>query len=137
VNRADFQQLAEERLVDADVLLAAQRWSGAYYLSGYAIECGLKACIAKLTNEHDFPDKAFAQRCYTHNLDTLLDAARLKLDLDSDMRSNLQLAANWATTRAWNEDSRYEVKTHIEAIGIYNAVADQSNGVMQWIKVRW
>jgi hypothetical protein len=53
------------------------------------------------------------------------------------MRSNLQLAANWATARAWKEDSRYEVKTHNEAIGIYAAVADQTNGVMQWIKVRW
>ena len=28
-----------------DCLLAGGRWTGAYYLGGYAVECGLKACI--------------------------------------------------------------------------------------------
>jgi hypothetical protein len=31
MNRADLQQLAEDRLLDAQALLGAQRWSGAYY----------------------------------------------------------------------------------------------------------
>ncbi|MSU78452.1 MAG: HEPN domain-containing protein [Gemmataceae bacterium] len=50
VNRTQLQQLAQERVRDADSLLKAGQWSGAYYLAGYAVECGLKACIAKLTN---------------------------------------------------------------------------------------
>jgi len=45
VNRAELRQLAEDRILDAEHLLAAGRWSGAYYLAGYAVECGLKACI--------------------------------------------------------------------------------------------
>jgi hypothetical protein len=45
MNRAELQQLAEDRRLDAEALLAAQRWAGAYYLAGYAVECGLKACI--------------------------------------------------------------------------------------------
>jgi hypothetical protein len=137
VNRVSFQQLADERLLEAEILLAAGRWSGAYYLTGYAVECGLKACIAKLTNQYDFPDKSFAQRCFTHNLDTLLDLARLTLDPDNDLSADLQFEANWVVVRTWKEDSRYQIKTQIEADELYNAVADQTHGVLQWIKVRW
>ena len=36
-----------ERLREARALLGVRCWSGAYYLAGYAIECGLKACIIK------------------------------------------------------------------------------------------
>jgi HEPN domain-containing protein len=53
MNRTDLQNLAEERLGDAEVLLASNRYSGAYYIVGYAVECGLKACIAKLTRAED------------------------------------------------------------------------------------
>ena len=38
VNRLELRQLAQDRLQDAAVLLAAGRWSGAYYLAGYAVE---------------------------------------------------------------------------------------------------
>ena len=31
--------------------------AGAYYLMGYAVECALKACIAKQTKRYDFPPK--------------------------------------------------------------------------------
>jgi hypothetical protein len=79
VNRTELQQLAEERVRDSDALLKAGQWSGAYYLAGYAVECGLKACIAKLTNLHDFPDKELAQRCYTHKIETLVEVAGLVL----------------------------------------------------------
>jgi hypothetical protein len=48
MNRAELQRLAKERISDAKVLLAARHWSAAYYLAGYAVECALKACIAKL-----------------------------------------------------------------------------------------
>jgi hypothetical protein len=39
MDRLEFQILAAERLDDAVALLAAGRYSGAYYVSGYAIEC--------------------------------------------------------------------------------------------------
>ncbi len=45
MDRADFQRLALDHIADAKALLAARRWGGAYYLAGYAVECGLKACI--------------------------------------------------------------------------------------------
>src|ERR1700681_3770039 len=79
VNRLELRRLAEDRIADAGVLLAAGRWSGAYYLAGYAVECGLKACIAKLTNQDDFPrDRRLLEECYTHSLEKLLKPAGLK-----------------------------------------------------------
>jgi len=45
VNRPQLRQLAEDRILDAACLLACGRPAGAYYLAGYAVECGLKACI--------------------------------------------------------------------------------------------
>ncbi len=49
MNRSDFQRLTRLRLDEAKVLLANERYQGAYYLIGYAVECALKACIAKQT----------------------------------------------------------------------------------------
>jgi HEPN domain-containing protein len=60
MNRTDLQNLAEERLGDGELLLASGRYGAAYYLVGYAVECGLKACIAKLTRAEDFYDKILA-----------------------------------------------------------------------------
>lgn len=137
MNRTDFQQLAEERILDAQTLLAAQGWSGAYYLAGYAVECALKACIARLTNQHDFPDKSFAQSCFTHNLETLVNLARLKEDRDSDTTGNEKLGTNWLKVQLWKEDARYQLKTETEATELYNAIIDETDGVMQWIKTRW
>jgi len=50
LNRPQLHQLAEDRVLDAKALLDAGRWSGAYYLAGYAIECGLKACVLAYVN---------------------------------------------------------------------------------------
>jgi hypothetical protein len=47
LNRTELQQLSQHRLLDAKALIAASRWSGAYYLSGYAIECALKAAVLR------------------------------------------------------------------------------------------
>lgn len=54
MSRRDLQTLANLRLREARVLLRAKEFNGAYYLSGYAVERGLKACIAKLVRKHDF-----------------------------------------------------------------------------------
>src|SRR5687768_3524088 len=89
VNRLELRQLAEDRIADAAILLAAGRWAGAYYLAGYAIECGLKACIARLTNQDDFPrDREYVEECYTHHLEKLLKVAGFKPALDADTLAN-------------------------------------------------
>jgi hypothetical protein len=62
VNRADLQFLAKERVLEAGILLKRKKWSGAYYLAGYAIECGLKSCVLVRVENTGiiFEDKKFA-----------------------------------------------------------------------------
>jgi HEPN domain len=139
LNRTDLQQLADDRVLDAEALLNAGRWSGAYYLAGYAVECALKACIAKQTNLHDFPDKSAAQKSFTHDLLELLELAglRLQLQLDSTPATNPALGINWQQVKNWNEKARYQQKTEAEARRLYQATTDIANGVLPWIKGRW
>jgi HEPN domain-containing protein len=137
VNRIQLQQLAEERVRDAEALLKAGQWSGAYYLAGYAVECGLKACIAKLTNQHDFPDKELAQRCYTHKVELLIEVAELVLQRKTDVAANPALGNNWLLVRDWDEKARYLLWTEQDARELFAAVSDPMNGVLPWIKVHW
>ena len=137
MNRADFQQLAEVRIEEAAALLAAQKWDGAYYLAGYAVECALKACIAKLTNQYDFPDKRFAEQCFTHELPRLLDCADLTKQLQTDTAANTVLGENWEVVMLWKEISRYRRKTQAEAEMLYNAITNPAHGVLPWLKRSW
>lgn len=72
MTRQDLQELAEMRLADAEALLVAGRYSGAYYLAGYAVECAIKACIAKQFRQHEFPDLPRVRQIYTHGYETLI-----------------------------------------------------------------
>ena len=72
--RAVFRQIADLRLDEAKVLLRENQPSGAYYLAGYAIECALKAIIAKQFRGDEIPDKALVNRVDTHDLSELLSA---------------------------------------------------------------
>lgn len=54
--RATFLDLAQKRFDEAKLLLGNGFSSGAYYLSGYAIECALKAIIAAQFRANEIPD---------------------------------------------------------------------------------
>ena len=45
MNQAQLQEMAKERLKDAETLIDGSRWEFSYYAAGYAIECALKSCI--------------------------------------------------------------------------------------------
>lgn len=137
VNKRDFEELAEIRLYEAGVLLDNSQFSGAYYLSGYVVECALKACIAKLTREFDFPNKNLAQNAHTHNLESLLKLAGLSMAREEKANSDDFFAVNWATVKDWNETSRYEKHTESEATDLFRAVADEDGGVFPWIRQYW
>jgi len=137
VNRTELQRLAKERISDAEVLLAARHWSAAYYIAGYAVECALKACIAKLMKSEEFPDRAFAEKCWTHNLPQLLGLAGLKAKFDAAMLADPELAAKWDTVKEWTESSRYARTTQAKAELLYEAITDRKHGVLSWLKRRW
>ena len=137
MNRTQLQDLAEERARDAEVLLNAGRWSGAFYLAGYAIECGLMACIARLTNQHDFPDKSFVSKSYTHDIEELVKLAGLVLQREADIKANPFLGSNWLIIKDWDEKARYQCWTEPHARKLVSAVTDTTNGVLPWIRGHW
>jgi HEPN domain-containing protein len=139
MNRIDLQNLAELRIKEARILLEAASYPGAFYLAGYSIECALKACIAKETKEHHFPDRPEeVRKIYTHNLDQLLGLAKLKDKFEEDKKSNKDLDAYWNSIVNWSEEKRYELElTEKEAADLWNAIADPTNGVLQWLKKCW
>jgi HEPN domain-containing protein len=94
VNRSDFQRLARIRLREARVLLGERCYEGAYYLGGYAVECALKACIAKKTRRYDFPDRDAINKYYVHNLERLALVAGPHLA--AELGSTKGVKENWA-----------------------------------------
>ncbi len=140
--RAEWRQLAEDRILDAQahLVVGVDRWSAAYYLIGYAVECGLKSCVLARVAAHPeviFQERQFSNSAWTHDLESLLIVADLKATRDADAQANHALYTNWQHAKQWNEKSRYQQKTSGEARRLFEAVADPNDGVMQWIRARW
>jgi HEPN domain-containing protein len=136
VKRRDFQELARLRLKEARLLFGAGCWEGAYYLGGYAVECLLKACIARKTERHDFPDRDRTNQSYTHDLEKLLHLAGLDGALKAAGREDPELAYNWQTVGQWSEQSRYEKHSKQEAEKLLNAIQRRKSGIYSWLKKR-
>ena len=138
--RADFQTLAEERAKDSQILLGGGQWAGAYYLAGYAVECGLKSCVIAYVEKNPdvvFRVKSYSVDCWTHDLESLVTLAGLKDDRKRDTLSNPALGVNWSVVLRWSERLRYELKNEPDARRFCEAVNDNVNGVLRWIRIRW
>lgn len=136
-SRSDFQEIAVLRIRESRALLDAGFPDGAYYLAGYAVECALKACIAKRTREHDFPERE-SKDYYIHDLERLTALAKLKDELDQAARTNPAMKANRTIVKNWSEESRYERKrTFQEAKDLLGAIEDQTGGLLPWVQQRW
>jgi hypothetical protein len=138
VTRADFQALADVRIAEAKGLLDLGMWDGAYYLAGYAMEVALKACVIKKVMETDaFQDKKFSEKCWTHDIGELVVLAGLKPAWSAATAADGDLSGNWGIAKEWTEQKRYHRIPEVEAKNLYNAVADPTHGVLQWIKTQW
>ncbi len=137
MNRKDFQTLADIRLKEAEILIKNKKYDGAYYLCGYAVECALKACIARQTNQYDFPDKRVVNESYTHSLNKLVKIAGLGEKFNQEVKKYKNFDLNWGIAKEWNESSRYERNTKKKAEELFLVVSDKKNGVLQWIKQHW
>jgi HEPN domain-containing protein len=143
VDKQQLQKLAKMRLKDAQALLGRKRWSGAYYLSGYVVECALKACLLKYLGESNAVFgtreylKQLAADCWTHDLVKLVKLAGLDAEFDAARVANPALGSYWGIAKSWKETSRYEEKTEIDARGLFQAVSHKPDGVFLWIQSRW
>jgi hypothetical protein len=137
MNRVDFQKLAKLRVKEAKLLLDNKCYEGTFYLAGYAVECALKACIAKKTKRYAFPPRD-SKELYDHGLVKLVVLAGLKSALDAEMTSVKAFRDNWATVKDWKVDARYETKiAKNQAENLYAAITDDPNGVLSWLKNYW
>ncbi len=137
MKRRDFQELAALRLKEARILLRNNCWEGAYYLAGYAAECAIKACIAKQTARHDFPDKDRVNASYTHKLEALLKLTDLVKPLKQAETTHPELNSNWTIVREWDHESRYERASRGDAEALINALGDRRHGVLRWLRQYW
>lgn len=135
--RNDLQAIAQAKLTDAQLLLQNGRWSNAYYLSGYSVEIGLKACIAKQMSADVLPDKNFVNDAYRHELTRLVSLAGLSQDLSNKGQAEPAFATNWAIVAQWNPEKRYEAVDQFSAQNIVGAIADNAAGVFPWIQTYW
>jgi len=120
-------------------LLNAKQWSGAYYLSGYAVECGLKACILRRVEETGiiFVERKFLDKCWTHDFNELIESAGLTAIRKTDIVANDKLRRNWAVAAEWDEQARYAIWSHQKAKNLYKAITTLDHGVLTWIKTHW
>ena len=138
MDRSDFQELARIRISEARVLLQGKHACGAYYLSGFSVECALKACIARNMRRHEFPQKGHEQKCYVHNLAALLKAAELEGKLLADCGLDRTFSVNWNVVRDWDIELRYEPNITInKARDLYAAVVSRKHGVLRWLRQYW
>jgi len=138
MNRADLQKLTRKRLRDARILLRTGSYEGAYYLAGYAVECGIKACIAKQIRRYEFPDKKLVVDSYSHDLEKLINVSGLKSKHEAELKANKDFALNWTVVKDWSEQDRYRLQiSRAQATDLYSAIVARKNGVLSWLKQHW
>jgi hypothetical protein len=124
--RKDLQRLANLRLRESRALLKVGLFDGAYHAAGLAVECGMKAIIAKKTRKHQFPDKKLATDCWTHNPEVLAKHADILAAIKKLQDGSEIFDSNWAQVSQWQVESRYAISvTEREARDFYAAVASK------------
>lgn len=138
MNKSDLEALVDVRVKEAKLLLGNKCYEGAYYLLGYALECAIKACIAKQVREYDFPDKQLANASYTHKLGDLLGVAGLKQKLQEKEKTDEDFKLNWAVANRWSEDARYEHTIEEATVkDFFEAITNNRSGILIWVKSWW
>ena len=127
------KKLATTRLKEAKILYRKKQYSGAYYLSGYAIELGLKAYYCKGVKKHTFPDREVVNKLYKHDLDDLLDICGLKPEFYKDTKANKSLLKNWGLVKAWTEESRYNQISKSDSESMIKSVEE----VFIWMQTKF
>ncbi len=121
---------SQHRRVDAQTLQDGDRWRGAMYLAGYAVECLLKAKLMKQYNCHHLQDleEELHRRgllpeqatIFTHDIERLLKWTRAidRLRQNAQLWRTFNLVNRWLP--AWRYDSnpanREDAKTFLAAV---------------------
>lgn len=106
LNRFDLVKIAQARIEDGEVLLNSNRYDGAVYLCGYAVEIALKERICRTLGWLGYPstNREFAnyQSFITHNLSVLLSLS------GSEKKIKTKFLAEWSVVAEWDPEMRYK-----------------------------
>lgn len=106
LTRAELLGISRARLKDAEALLKMQRYDGAVYLCGYAVELALKARICRTLRWAGYPSTRGEfqdlQTLRTHDLDLLLRLTGVEAKIRS------KLVSEWSDVAAWDPEARYK-----------------------------
>jgi len=137
LKRSELQSIAKIKLKDAQLLLAHKRYANAYYLAGYSVEIGLKACIARQIVVETIPDRTWIKKIFQHDFISLIGAAGLAEELKNKQDEDSNFGANWGIAAQWNPDTRYLTKDAYSAQIIIESISDKDHGVLPWIQTHW
>jgi hypothetical protein len=113
-----FRDVACDRIDDATSLINAERYNGAIYLAGYAIECQLKYAYCDRKEETYLP-----VQYETHSWDILVEAAGLSPDLKTESKMFDLFSA---LAEQWGPELRYRTKSYGagKALQLYNELQE-------------
>jgi HEPN domain-containing protein len=104
IDRQDLIRLARTRFRDAEILFDGQRFDGAAYLCGYAIELKLKARICRTlrwpwfpSTRREFQDLSSFR---THDLEVLLQLSGIEARILSTLRADWDEVVDWGPADA-------------------------------------
>ncbi|KAA5603426.1 HEPN domain-containing protein [Blastochloris sulfoviridis] len=137
LRRSDLRAMEQAKIQGAILLLENGRYSNAYYLAGYAVEIGLKACIATQVIAETIPSPEFLKNVLNHDFPKLVGLAGLATELKEQKDKDSEFAANWAIVSEWSVETRYETRDPMSAQIMIQAVCDPKSGVLEWTKKFW
>ena len=106
LDRPELKKIAQARIKDGEVLLNSNRYDGAVYLCGYAVEIALKERICRTLGWPGYPStrREFTnyQSFRTHNLGVLLSLS------GSEQKIKMNFLAEWSVVAEWDPEMRYK-----------------------------
>ena len=103
---SDIRTIAQARIIDGEILLKSDRYDGAIYLCGYAVEIALKERICRTLGWPGYPStkREFANYLSfrTHNLGVLLSLS------GSEQKIKTNFLAEWSIVAEWDPEMRYK-----------------------------
>lgn len=107
IPKIELKRIAFARLKDAEILLKAKRFDGASYLSGYAVEIGLKLRICKTLKWQGFPESngefQGLSSFKTHDFDVLLRLSGIEDQVKT------HYLVDWSDLKPWKPELRYAI----------------------------
>lgn len=125
---------SSDYLDDGRQAYAAGLYAIAYDQLGYCVEAKAKAVVMRRRGFTEWTRGKVPAVCFTHSIPELIKQANLMHHLAWDRRTDVRLRRSWLIVKAWHP-VRYHVErpTAQAIIELERAVADQSDGILQWL----